>query len=92
MKFVTVHVIACMTRQDVERLIKKFAEEANDEVRNLRLQCDTISGRMSCEWEASDRPTLIEWLKRCNVQLRGGSEWIMQVQIEAVEGEIIRVS
>jgi hypothetical protein len=92
MKFVTVHVIACMTRQDVERLIKRFAEEANDKVKNLRLQCDTISGRMSCEWEASDRLTLIEWLKRCNVQLRGGSEWIMQVQIEAVEGEIIRSS
>ena len=89
-KFATVHVIACMTRQDVERLIKRFAEEESDGVKNLRLQCDTMSGRMICEWEASDRLTLVEWLKRCNVHLRGTSEWIMQVQIEAVEGELMK--
>ncbi|MCH8294532.1 hypothetical protein IH992_25900 [Candidatus Poribacteria bacterium] len=89
-KFATVHVIACMTRQDVERLIKKFGEEENDKVRNLHVLCDTLSGRLICEWEASDRLTLVEWLKRCNVHLRGTSEWIMQVQIEAVEGELMK--
>ena len=79
-----------MTRQDMERLIKKISEEENDEVRNLRLLYDTLSGRLICEWQASDRLTLVEWLKRCNVHLRGTSEWIMQVQIEAVEGELMK--
>ena len=27
-KFVSAHIIACMTRQDVERLAKRFIEEA----------------------------------------------------------------
>jgi hypothetical protein len=87
-RYVTVHVISCMTRQDVQRLIKRFDEEKDETVKNLRLLCDTRSGRMICEWDATDRLTLIEWLKRCNVQLRGGSEWVMQVQIEAVEGQM----
>lgn len=88
-KFVTVHAIACMTRQDVARLLKRFQEEANADVRNIRVLCDTLSGRMICEWEARDRVTLIEWLKRCNVQLRGTGEWIMSVQYESVDADLV---
>ena len=51
-KFVSAHVIACMTRQDVARLLKRFKEEENTDVRNIRVLCDTLSGRMVCEWEA----------------------------------------
>ena len=53
-----------MTRQDVARLLKRFKEEENTDVSNIRVLCDTLSGRMVCEWEASDRVTLIEWLKK----------------------------
>lgn len=88
MRFLTTHAIACMTRQDVARLLKRFNEEANDEVSNLRVLCDTLSGRMVCEWEAKDRQTLIEWLKKCNVQIRGTGEWVMTVQYESVEDEL----
>ena len=89
MKFVSAHAIACMTRQDVARLLKRFQEEANDDVCNIRVLCDTLSGRMVCEWEASDKLTLIEWLKKCNVQIRGTGEWIMSVQYESVDDELI---
>ncbi len=84
MKFVSAHAIACMTRQDVARLLKRFQEEADEDVQNIRVLCDTLSGRMLCEWEARDRLTLIEWLKKCNVQLRGTGEWVMSVQYESV--------
>ena len=51
-KFVSAHAIACMTRQDVSRLLKRFKEEENADVINIRVLCDTLSGRMVCEWEA----------------------------------------
>ncbi len=77
-----------MTRQDVARLLKRFKEESNDDVSNIRLLCDTLSGRLVCEWEARDKLTLIEWLKKCNVQLRGTGEWVMTVQYESVGDEL----
>lgn len=89
MRFVSAHAIACMTRQDVARLLKRFQEQANDDVNNIRVLCDTLSGRMVCEWEASDKLTLIEWLKKCNVQIRGTGEWIMSVQYESVDDQLI---
>jgi hypothetical protein len=89
MRFISTHAIACMTRQDVARLLKRFQEEANDDVSNIRVLCDTLSGRMVCEWEARDKLTLIEWLKKCNVQLRGTGEWIMTVQYESVGDELV---
>lgn len=88
-KFVSAHVIACMTRQDVARLLKRFREEENTEVRNTRIWCDTLSGRMVCEWEARDRVVLVEWLKKCNVQIRGTGEWLMAVQYESVDDELV---
>lgn len=89
MKFVSAHAIACMTRQDVARLLKRFQEEADEDVQNIRVLCDTLSGRMLCEWEARDRLTLIEWLKKCNVQLRGTGEWVMSVQYESVGDTLV---
>ena len=78
-----------MTRQDVTRLLKRFKEEENDDVRNIRVLCDTLSGRMICEWEASNRMALIEWLKKCNVQIRGTGEWVMAIQYESVDSELV---
>ena len=89
MKFVSAHAIACMTRQDVAHLLKRFQEEADENVQNIRVLCDTLSGRMLCEWEARDRLTLIEWLKKCNVQLRGTGEWVMSVQYESVGDTLV---
>ncbi len=89
MRFVSVHAIACMTRQDVARLLQRFQEEGNDDVNNIRVLCDTLSGRLVCEWEARDKLTLIEWLKKCNVQLRGTGEWVMTVQYESVDDQLV---
>lgn len=71
------------------RLLQRFQEEGNEDVSNIRVLCDTLSGRMLCEWEARDKLTLIEWLKKCNVQLRGTGEWIMTVQYESVDDQLV---
>ena len=78
-----------MTRQDVARLLKRFKAEENTDVQNIRVLCDTLSGRMVCEWEARDRVALVEWLKRCNVQIRGTGEWLMAVQYESVGDDLV---
>ena len=88
-KFVSTHVIACMTRQDVARLVKRFKEEENADISSVRVLCDTLSGRIVCEWEAPDSVTLIEWLKKCNVQIRGTGEWLMTVQYESIDDELV---
>lgn len=78
-----------MTRQDVSRLLKRFKEEENADVINIRVLCDTLSGRMVCEWEARNSVALIEWLKKCNVQIRGTGEWLMAVQYESINAELV---
>ena len=88
-KFISTHAIACMTRQDVARLLKRFKEEENADVSSIRVLCDTLSGRLVCEWEARNSVTLIEWLKKCNVQIRGTGEWLMTVQYESIDGELV---
>ena len=90
-KFVSAHIIACMTRQDVERLAKRFIAEESNGIKSLKVQCDTVLGRMVCEWESPDRDTLVEWLKGCHVHIRGDDEWIMRVQLETVDNEIARL-
>ncbi len=90
-KFVSAHIIACMTRQDVERLAKRFSDEESDGIKSLKVQCDTVLGRMVCEWEAPDRDALVEWLKKRHVHFRGDSEWVMRVQLETVDNEVTRL-
>jgi hypothetical protein len=41
------------------------------------------------EWQAADKETLIDWLEQQNIKFRGDSEWLIQVQFEAEEGEVV---
>ena len=81
-KFISVHVVACLTRQAITDLIDGFKEQQNDAVQHVHSWCDTMAGRMINEWRAADRETLVQWLEEQNVRMRGDSEWIMQVQFE----------
>jgi hypothetical protein len=87
-RYLTAHVITCMTRQDLQRLITQFHRESTGPIKLLRADCDTQSGRMACEWEAPDREALVDWLARRRVRFRGQEEWVMKVQLEARDGEL----
>ena len=87
-RFVSAHVTNCMTRQDLEKLVRRFMTESDGGVKNLRTQCDTMAGRMICEWEAPDQDSLIKWLQKRNVRFRGTEEWLMVVQMEIVDGKV----
>jgi len=84
-QFLSAHVVACLTRQAVTGLTERFQQESGEHVKHLHSWCDTMSGRMICQWSATDKETLLEWLENRNVRIRGSSEWIMQVQFEAGE-------
>ena len=87
-RYITAHITSCMTRQDLEKLVRRFVTESSDGVTNRRVQCDTVAGRMVCEWEAPDSDALKAWLAKRNVRFRGADEWIITVQMEAVEGRM----
>jgi len=82
-KFLSVHVVACLTRQAIVDLIERFQQASDEDVRHLHTWGDTIAGRMICHWEARDRETLVQWLEKQNVRIRGNSEWVMQVEFES---------
>lgn len=81
-KFISVHVVACLTRQAITDLIRRFQRASDAQVAYRYSWCDTVAGRMICAWEARDRDSLIHWLEEQNVRIRGESEWVMQVQFE----------
>ena len=88
-KYISVHVVACLTRQAISNLIQGFKQNENDQVKHLHSWCDTVAGRMINEWQATDKETLIDWLEKQNIKFRGDSEWLIQVQFEAEEGEVV---
>lgn len=90
-RFISAHVTTCMTRQDLDRLLKRLLREATAEVKLLHVNCDTVSGRMVCEWEAENQDDLVAWLGKRNVRFRGQEEWCMRVQLESRDGQIAAV-
>ncbi len=78
-----------MTRQALKGLIEGFGKNSNDQVRHLHTWSDTMAGRMVCEWEATDKETLINWLGEQMIFFRGDHEWVIPVELEVVESEFI---
>jgi len=87
--FVSAHAISCMTRQDLERLVRRLASDANKQCRLLQVYCDTVSARMVCHWEAPDREALLAWWSGFNLRLRGNEEWVIHSQLELRDGRIL---
>lgn len=88
-KFISVHITSCMTRQALANIIKGFGKNSTDNVRHVHTWSDTLSGRMVCEWEATDKETLTNWLGEQMIFFRGEHEWVIPVELESVNGELI---
>ena len=56
-------------------------------VRNLRAYCDTLQGRMVCEFEAPDGEALAEWLRQRKISY----QWLFRVEFYAEAGAIERL-
>jgi hypothetical protein len=81
-----------MTRQDLDRLLKRLRRDGEAGVVKLqRVRCDTVGGRMVCEWEAPDREVLVDWLADRNIRFRSSEEWCMRVQLDSRNGSVQQV-
>ena len=49
----TCHTTACMTRQQLEKLLSELARD--EMVRSVSAVPDFTEGRLVCEWDAPDR-------------------------------------
>ena len=88
--FISAHVITCMTRQDLDRLLRRLLNEgAEGEVKILNVRCDTVSGRMVCEWDAPSQDTLVAWLDARHIRFRSNEEWCMPVRLASKDGRMI---
>ena len=74
-----------MPHQRLQKLLREIQSEEG-EVRNLKAYCDTLQGRMVCEFEAPDGKILAEWLKARKIAF----QWIFRVEFFAEGGEVER--
>ncbi|MBI2191855.1 MAG: hypothetical protein HYU36_07720 [Planctomycetes bacterium] len=75
-RYLTVHVIACVTRQNLKRLADRLREDS--EVRLVRLVADTLEGAMIGEFESPSGDVLRAYLARQQVQ----AERILRAELE----------
>lgn len=84
-KYISAHVIACMPHQRLQKLLREIQAEKG-EVLCLKAYCDTLQGRMVCEFEAPDGAVLAEWLKARKIAY----QWIFRIEFFAENGEVER--
>jgi hypothetical protein len=73
--YLSMHIIACMTRQALNQLIATM--QAAPEVRFIRASASQMAGRLLCEFEAPDQDTLLRVLDQHRVSF----EWIIRAEL-----------
>jgi len=84
-KYVTLHTLACLTRQGAEHLASRLAAAAD--VKAQRVQVNLVEGKMLVEFESSDRETLEAWLKKNGFHF----DWLLRVELESEGGPLVSV-
>jgi sulfur transfer complex TusBCD TusB component (DsrH family) len=73
--YLSMHIIACMTRQALNQLIATM--EAAQEIRFIRACASQMAGRLLCEFDAPDQETLLRVLDQHNITY----EWIIREEL-----------
>ncbi len=81
-RYLSMHTLACLTRQGAEELAKRLYTATGVTAR--RVLVNMIEGKMVVEFEALDRETLEAWLKTNGFHY----DWVMRVEFESVEGRL----
>ena len=81
-RYLSLHTLACLTRQGAEQLIVRLA--AADRVTMRRAQVNMIEGKMLVEFDSPDRDTLEKWLS----EERFHYDWILRVEFETRGGKL----
>jgi hypothetical protein len=81
-RYISLHTLACLTRQGAELLTMRLA--AADRVTMRRVQINMIEGKMLVEFEAQDRETLDKWFRDEGFHY----DWVLRVEFEARDGRL----
>jgi len=73
--YLSMHIIACMTRQALNQLIATL--EAAQELRFMRACASQMAGRLMCEFDAPDQETLLRFLDQHYITY----EWIIREEL-----------
>ncbi len=84
-RYLSLHALACMTRQGAEHLATRMASASGITARNV--QVNLVEGKMLVEFEASSRETLEAWLASEGFHY----EWLMRVELAFQNGKLVAV-
>jgi hypothetical protein len=73
--YLSMHIIACMTRQALNQLIATM--EAAQEIRFIRACASQMAGRLLCEFDAPDQDVLLRFLDQHYIAY----EWIIREEL-----------
>jgi hypothetical protein len=81
-RYISLHTIACLTRQGAEELAARL-HRATD-VRARRLLVSLYDGKMLVEFEAPSRESLESWLTAEGFHF----DWLLRAELESTDGTL----
>jgi len=82
-RYLSLHTLACLTRQGAEQLTSRLL--AAKAVTARRVQVNIFEGKMLVEFEADERDVLEAWLATEGFHY----DWLMRVELEMHEGKLL---
>jgi hypothetical protein len=79
-RFISLHTLACLTRQGAEELTSRMNTAASVKLR--RVAVNLYEGKMLAEFEADQRETIEKWM----AEQKFHYDWLMRVELESAEG------
>ena len=84
-RYITMHTLACLTRQGAEELARRL--HAAQGVAARRVLVNMQEGKMLVEFEAESREALGKWL----AAERFHSDWLLRIELESAGGPLAAV-
>jgi hypothetical protein len=84
-RYITLHSLACLTRQGAEELTSRL--HAAKGIQTRRVLVNLVEGKMLAEVEAADRDTVL----RCLAEENCHYDWVVRVEFESSNGRLVAV-
>lgn len=81
-RYLSMHTLACLTRQGAEELAKRLAAAQGFTVR--RVAVNMTEGKMVVEYEATDRKAIEDWF----VREKFHHDWLLRLELEWREDKL----
>jgi hypothetical protein len=82
-RYLSLHTLACLTRQGAEQLAAQLQRAPGFTVR--RLVVNMTEGKMLVEYEAADRQAIAGWFEGEKFH----HDWLFRVEFEAQDGKLV---